>query len=265
MKKNILRNKYFDEIYKNQLITKIEAKKENYYQKTLNAYRYDKDYKHLHTFALLGSSYFQGKYNFSPNVATFIASFPSKKNELKSKLAIYIHSVKLYNPSPTSSNIWEEDYYPGAEEVVKRYKFAKIHTAGFKDFIAGYNKAFGFNNDDNRYQEISNYYYDIDKKIKYYEQRAVEEANASEKRYKRKMCDECKIDYSKTKIPKDEKRLLGTYRESGIIQMVNGSKYEWDYSDSGYRVPALFSSKHFDSFNEMLEYFLKKCEERHCN
>ncbi len=264
MKENMLQNKFFDAYHKSKFNFKIEAKKDKYYKKILKGYRYDENYKRLHTFALLGSSYFKGKYFFSPNVTSFIAAFPSKKEEIKKKLSAYIHSVELYYPSHSNSSLFGKEYYAGAEEIVKRYKFAQFHTAGFKEFIADYNKAFGFNNTANRFSEVENYCRNIENKIIYYSKRIDIEAQESNRIYAQKMCDECKIDHSKTKSPRETGLILKTHR-SGIIKMVNGNQYKWEYSSDGkYSIPGFFSSKEFDSFDKMLEYFLKKCKEQYC-
>ncbi len=264
MKDNLLNNNFLGESCTNKLVVRLEEKMEKYYQSVLNGYRYDKNYKYVHTVALLGNAYYSGKYNFAPNVATFISSFPSKRAEIKEKLGAYIRSVELYYPSHNNTNFWGKEYYPGAKVIAQKYRYALVRMEHFDYFISAYNKAFGLNSNSSRYSQVVDYFQNIRKKIDYFDKLIIAEARGAERRYKQQMCDECVIDGSKTKRPEKSQHFLGTDK-SGIIKMKNGREYKWEYSGSGYMMPGLWSSKYFNSFDEMLQYFIEKCKEEHCN
>jgi hypothetical protein len=95
------------------------------------------------------------------------------------------------------------------------------------------------------------------------------EKRAFEVRYKKvqaEKCNQCSIDNSKTEYPKDSKNWLGTSHHEGKIVMKNGDDFTWDYSDGKYKVSTGFMSEDsYDSWEEMLNDFLTKCEKKYCN
>ena len=103
----------------------------------------------------------------------------------------------------------------------------------------------------------------------------LENRNRRHKDWKQEMCDNCKIDGSKTTFPSG---YVEGYRgiiihtpaeskESGRIVLKNGSWMEWKYIYDDYKTYIKtdgFLSKEFDSVAEMMDVFIKKCKERFC-
>jgi hypothetical protein len=93
--------------------------------------------------------------------------------------------------------------------------------------------------------------------------------------YREKQCAKCEIDFenSKNKMPKNQhydnlmSEILFSYDKPGVWYMKNGDKYEFYQSSDAKKwkvSTGIFSSKSFDTFKKMLEYFLNDCKERYC-
>lgn len=103
----------------------------------------------------------------------------------------------------------------------------------------------------------------------------LENRDRRHKDWKQEMCDNCKIDGSKTTFPSG---YVEGYRgiiihtpaeskESGRIVLKNGSWMEWKYIYDDYKTYIKtdgFLSKEFDSVTEMMDVFIEKCKERYC-
>jgi hypothetical protein len=93
--------------------------------------------------------------------------------------------------------------------------------------------------------------------------------------YEAKQCAKCEIDFenSNNKMPESQhydymmSEILFSYDKPGVWYMKNGDKYEFYQSSDGKKwevSTGIFSSKSFDTFKKMLEYFLNNCKERYC-
>ncbi|MDR0422890.1 MAG: hypothetical protein LBH72_07765 [Proteiniphilum sp.] len=93
--------------------------------------------------------------------------------------------------------------------------------------------------------------------------------------YKAKQCANCEIDLDnkKNKLPESMhydnimSDILFGYSNPGVWYMKNGDKYEFYQTSDGKKwtvSTGWFSSEEFDTFKEMLEYFIKECENKYC-
>ena len=85
--------------------------------------------------------------------------------------------------------------------------------------------------------------------------------------YRHSQCEKCDIDWKKSESPSDvEHWLWGTVHETGKIVMKNGEEYEFDIYKGKLTISTgWFSSKEFDSYQEMIDEFLEKCQNKYCN
>lgn len=79
------------------------------------------------------------------------------------------------------------------------------------------------------------------------------------------LCDQCEIDLTKSRMPKDTKDFLGfDDQHPGVIRMKNGEKFEFHYRNKQWAIPGFFSSRKFDGFDELIREFIKECEAKYC-
>lgn len=86
--------------------------------------------------------------------------------------------------------------------------------------------------------------------------------------YEKQQCDNCVINYDKSKFPVDRKDWLNfDVQDHGEIFMTNGESYWFYYSNNKWRFDSGLlglESTYFENFDEMLEEFLKRCRKRYC-
>lgn len=90
------------------------------------------------------------------------------------------------------------------------------------------------------------------------------EESESRRKYNQEMCAACEIDFSKTVTPRESEGLFDSGRVGKIV-MKNGQSYMWNYSNGKYEMDCLFIFSHKeDTYDGMLNHFLKKCKEEYC-
>jgi hypothetical protein len=102
----------------------------------------------------------------------------------------------------------------------------------------------------------------------------IENRKNAHARYQQERCANCELDFenSKNKLPEKVDydniidHILFSKNDPGVFYMKNNEKYEYYQNDdlTWYVETSLVSSKTFKTFNELMEYFLKKCIETHC-
>ncbi len=100
------------------------------------------------------------------------------------------------------------------------------------------------------------------KSIKYQDYHYV-----SKEEMARRICERCKIDDSKTTSPKTTKNWFGiTEEKPGKIVMKNYSEYKFYYDDGGFFLDGgiIFGKTRFESYEDMVNYFLSACKEQYC-
>ena len=81
-------------------------------------------------------------------------------------------------------------------------------------------------------------------------------------------CNNCEIDWKNSKSPKDDYTLwVKTGRKSGVIKMINGDEYNFDYEKGKCKVTNGWfkSDDYYDTFDKMIIDLLKKCKLKYCN
>lgn len=99
------------------------------------------------------------------------------------------------------------------------------------------------------------------------DQRMQAEREQARVNYQKAQCAKCEIDWKKTENPSNvEHWLFGNVHKQGKIVMKNGEEYEFDITNGKLWISTgWFSSKEFDTYQEMLGEFLEKCQEKYCN
>lgn len=120
-----------------------------------------------------------------------------------------------------------------------------------------------------RYKEFDN---NLIRNIKEYLARIDKEIDR-EKKYRASQCAKCEIDWEKTTWPETkEDFLFGKYRELGRIYLKSGHSWEYDINNSGsyYILETSFffffnSSRTFETFEQMIDYFYQECQKEYCD
>lgn len=165
------------------------------------------------------------------------------------KLFPTIYEPQFYNKFVVINALW---YRRGTD---KDGAWLKQNT-GFKAFRGKMSDFARSNNLKVEYLEYLGSYSDDNAR---YEARRIAQEN-----YKQEQCNNCIVNYKKTKTPDNE----GFFQSDGIIEMKNGDNYSWNYTSRGYKVINCFfcSSDYYKSYHEMLNSLEKRCrEERACD
>lgn len=86
------------------------------------------------------------------------------------------------------------------------------------------------------------------------------------KKDQQEKCSKCVVDWTKTQPVKNYTNWLGNLdSKDGIIQMKNGTKFNFNISKKGeFYIPEFGYRNKFSSFDDMIKLFITKCEEKYC-
>lgn len=191
------------------------------------------------------------------NIFDLNISFPSRKNEIQKVL--YNKLLKLEKNRSYRVSFWNPiDSYERALYMYTR------HSKLFNKYISTYG------NDEKMNTILSNTNDEINWiQLRINSLRAEQKAEqkAREAKYAMEQCNKCTLDIKRTTFPSKEKGFFGTVNKSGEIVMKNDTSYTFDYSDGKYTLNddfLFFSGTKFNSFEEMLNHFLKECKREYC-
>lgn len=109
------------------------------------------------------------------------------------------------------------------------------------------------------------------KEISFFEERNAQiEAMEREKELKeQEECKKCAIDFDhpKNRLPRDYTDFLGfSDQNPGRIYMKNGDYYLfWRNSKGKWLIKGFIFDDTFEDYNDLLDHFIKKCQEEYCN
>lgn len=137
----------------------------------------------------------------------------------------------------------------------------------------------------NNDQVFSKYYSFAQKKIERKKELFIELYNRSRDEYQKEaavynqevtiqqsLCDNCRIDESKTIFPREEESgifIRTTTKYDGEIVMKNGDKYYWTIEDGLWKInksdTGFISQSSYKNFKDMIQRLIKHCERKYCN